>query len=535
MRPPTSFSAAFALLLAADYAEALATPIFPRAESGDGYLAIPVGTIPRPHKVGKRSAIDATLENMDFFYAIQVGMGTPPQNVTVLVDTGSSELWVNPDCSTAPSQQQADQCQNLGEYNPNRSRTPPVGPFGREEINYGDPTDESTQTSVDITYYADTLSFGSIQVKNQTFGVVRASQGQAQGIMGLAPDVRGGFPGDEPYSLLLNTMAEQGVIASRVFALDLRHSDSETGAIIYGGLDRSKFIGSLEARPIVRGIKGETRLAVNLTTLGLTQGRSQSFRLSAADTNVMLDSGTTLSRMHAAAALPILEAMGAQDAGEGYFYVPCSTRTAGGSVDFGFGTKVVRVPFSDFILSGQDSSESDSCFVGIVVTTDQQILGDTVLRAGYFVFDWDNRQVHVAQAADCGSSDIVVAGRGSDAVPSVQGNCNADEASPTGSGGPSITASNPGATNIFPTSAFTTTFTVTSCPVFDINCRTGVVTTRTIQPAEATAEATSTGSPSGSGSGDGDGGGDEDAGTRLLPFTWVLVVLGAVAMVVNIV
>lgn len=71
MRPPTSFSAALALLLATDYAEAIATPVFPRAESGDGYLAIPVGTIPRPHKVGKRSAIDATLENMDFFYAIQ--------------------------------------------------------------------------------------------------------------------------------------------------------------------------------------------------------------------------------------------------------------------------------------------------------------------------------------------------------------------------------------------------------------------------------------------------------------------------------
>lgn len=85
---------------------------------------------------------------------------------------------------------------------------------------------------------------------------------------------------------------------------------------------------------------------------------------------------------------------------------------------------------------------------------------------------------------------------------------------------------------MIPTSAFTTTFTVTSCPVFDINCRTGVVTTRTVRPAEATAEPTSTSSPS---SGDGDGGGDEDAGVRLLPFTWVLVVLGTLAMVVNIV
>jgi hypothetical protein len=246
-------------------------------------------------------------------------------------------------------------------------------------------------------------------------------------------------------------MADQGVIASRVFALDLRHASSATGAIIYGGLDRSKYIGSLEARPIVPGIQGETRLAVNLTSFGLTLDQSQSFKLSSADTNVMLDSGTTLSRMHSAAALPILEALGAQDDGEGYYYVPCSIRNEGGSVDFGFGSKTVRVPFSDFILSPDGSSDSSSdsssdnslCYVGLVLTTDQQILGDTVLRAGYFVFDWDNKEVHIAQAANCGNSDIVVAGKGTNAVPNVQGNCNSDAATFTGSGAPTVSSSKP--------------------------------------------------------------------------------------------
>jgi hypothetical protein len=61
---------ALALLVAAQYADAADT-MFPRAESGDGYLSIPVATIQRPHKIGKRSAIDAVLENMDFFYAIE--------------------------------------------------------------------------------------------------------------------------------------------------------------------------------------------------------------------------------------------------------------------------------------------------------------------------------------------------------------------------------------------------------------------------------------------------------------------------------
>ena len=347
--------------------------------------------------------------------------------MTVLVDTGSSELWVNPDCQTSGSQTEYQQCVSFGEYNPDDSNTPPVGPFGSEQINYGDPTDASTQTSVDIEYFADDVALGSAQVRNQTFGVVTSSQGQSQGIMGLAPDLQAGFDNEGPYSLLLNSMAKQGVINSRVFALDLRHAESETGAVVYGGFDRNKFIGALEKLPIARGINNEYRLGVNLTSIGLSQagGKSQRFSVTGDDANVMLDSGTTLTRMRSRVAYPILRAIGAQSDGEGYFVVPCSLRRSGGSVDFGFGDKVVRVPYSDFIL---DVGSPEYCYVGMVITQDQQILGDSVLRAGYFVFDWDNQEVHIAQAANCGDSDIVTVGSGTDSVPSSTGQCAESDA-----------------------------------------------------------------------------------------------------------
>ncbi|KPM42252.1 hypothetical protein AK830_g4301 [Neonectria ditissima] len=506
---------------------------FPRAVSGKGFLSVPVGTVDKPKKdKGKRADEEGTilqkLENMDFFYAAEIDIGEPPQSVVVLVDTGSNELWVNPECENAPSDSQYSQCVGFGEYDPDKSETPPIGPFGRETINYGDASDPTTHTSATIRYYTDTLTFGDSQILNQTFGIVIQSDGISQGIMGLAPDLRGGFDSDEPYTLLLSSMAEQGIIESRVFSLDLRHSTSSTGAVIYGGLDRSKFIGALEPVDIIRGEGGEYRLAVRLTSLGVTIDESDEFDLDEADTNVMLDSGTTITRMHYSAAYPILQALDAEDDGEGFYLTRCSYRDRAGSVDFGFGRKIIQVPFSDFILDIGGSTTW--CYIGLVVTTDQQILGDSVLRAGYFIFDWDNEQVHVAQAANCGKDDIIAIGSGKDAVPDVKGNCKESDATATESDDATSASEQVSKTATLPTKAYTTTFVITSCPMFDMDCKTGVTTTQTIGPARATVTVTAAASASATDSSD-----DDSAAGQTMPMGWVLAVLGAFAVGYNLV
>ncbi|KJZ75726.1 hypothetical protein HIM_04883 [Hirsutella minnesotensis 3608] len=490
----------------------LRTAGFPRGVSGDGFFAVPVGTVDHPQGATPGSkfkragrAFQDDLDNMQFFYAADVEIGTPPQRVTVLLDTGSSELWVNPDCNSSLNAQQTKQCISFGHYVPENSQTPPVGPFGHEEIKYGDPTDTTTQTSVRIQYYRDTISFGGATVTNQTFGVVSESKGQSQGILGLAPSLKGGVDSDEPYSLVLNTMKRQGVIASRVFSLDLRRSSAESGAIIYGGVDRSKFVGSLESRRIVRGVQGEYRLAVEISSIGITFGDdSASFDVSGDDATVMLDSGTTMSRMHSSVAVPILEALGARDDGEGYYRVSCTSTKARGTIDFGFGSKKIRVPFSDFIIDLKDG-KSRECYVGLVVTKDQQILGDSVLRAGYFVFDWDNEAVHIAQAADCGKSDIVGIGAGTDNFSNVTGHCQHGDAQATGTEQSTHTT-----LRSSPTSAYTTVYTVTSCPSIDPSCRQGAVVTQTF-------------GPSASATGSGGGGQGKNAGMRTETAGWLLV------------
>ncbi|GKT42461.1 candidapepsin-2 [Colletotrichum spaethianum] len=415
----------------------------PRVTEDKGYIAMPVKqTRPDLSHLSKRDAIQVILNNREFYYS------TDTQQVTVLLDTGSSELWVNPDCSTAPSAAQAKQCSAAGQYNPKNSRTPPLGPIGTRRLNYGDPSDPNTQTSAEIAYYTDSITMGGGTLSNQTFGVVTKSEGIATGIMGLAPDLKAGFEHGKPYSLILNSLADQGIIGSRIFSLDLRHASADSGALIYGGVDMGKFIGELLRVPMVNGVKGEPRLAVELTGIGMNIANSpKTYTLAPEDKNVMLDSGTTLTRLHPSLARPILADLKATTDSDGYWTAACSLRDSSTDsyVTFTFGRKTIRVPLSDFIL---DLGPSDGqCYVGLVTTTDQQILGDSMMRAGYFVFDWDNQAVHLAQASTCGKEEIVTVGKGSDAVPSgVMGLCEGP-ATPDGDANPTTSAVSPPASS----------------------------------------------------------------------------------------
>lgn len=428
--PSLLSSAVGAALLATE-----AAAIFPRATKGDGFLAVPIGTVENGKKdISKVKRDDDFLEtvlaNREFWYSTDLGFGNPPQNVTVLVDTGSSHLWINPDCDEAFTTQQYRDCISFGEYDPSDSETPPIGPFGRQVLRYGDASDEATLTQATLRFYADDVWFGDVKLENQTFGVASESSGISQSLFGLGPDLEAGFDGTDPHNLVLHSMADQGLIASRVFALDLRHAEAQTGALIYGGIDRNKFIGSLETLPIIPGLGGAVRLTVAMDGIGVTLGRdSESWKLSGNDQNVLLDSGSTLSRLHYDVIYPVLDALAATDSGEGYYVTPCDSRDATGSVNFQFGNSTVRVPFSDFII---DLGDPRFCYIGVAITTEQQILGDTVMRAGYFVFDWDNEEIHIGQAANCGDSDIVAVGSGRDAVPDVTGNCDESDAIFTG-------------------------------------------------------------------------------------------------------
>lgn len=225
------------------------------------------------------------------------------------------------------------------------------------------------------------------------------------------------------YDYVLDTMVDQGLIESRAFSLDLRGVDNPGGALIFGGIDTGKYIGALAKLPMLdrrQTPRGADRYYVTMTAVGLTMADGSVVRSEEISVPVFLDSGSTFSHLPR----PIYQAFAdafdpdvMYDPRTGYYYVPCEVADLEASVDFYFGAKAIRVPLRDFIWHVQGY-----CILGVLPEDSEPILGDTFLRAAYVVFDQDNRNLHIAQAANCGTN-LVAIGSGEDAVPSSTGLC----------------------------------------------------------------------------------------------------------------
>lgn len=263
------------------------------------------------------------------------------------------------------------------------------------------------------------------------FGVAYDSFNIPLGILGLSPPMN---PAAPKYPLVIDTLVSQGVIQSRTFSLDLRSITFPSGAIIFGGIDRTKFSGSLARIPLIPPTQspgGTDRYWITLTGLGLTlPDGATSSRTPSFEIPVFPDSGSTISHLPT----PLFLALGNAfptaefDRSSGLWVVDCrvATQQSSGSVDFYFGGKQISVPFADFIWKRRSDGGPGSCVLGITANDEEPILGASFLRAAYVVHDMDNRALHIAQAASCGDGkeDVLVLGKGTAAVPSgVVGNC----------------------------------------------------------------------------------------------------------------
>lgn len=324
----------------------------------------------------KRSIIE-TLLNKQNYYAASITVGSNNQKVTVDLDTGSSDLWVvatGATCQPSESYPGSTYCLSSGTFNHAKSTT--AKDTGEEfHIEYGD------LTTSDGEYYTDSVSLGGATVKNVQLGVV-SSTSVNTGVFGIGPDTL--EAADTQYKNFPDLLVQQGLISSNYYSLYLDGPTAASGSVIFGGIDSSKYSGSLIKVPVV----SKQREEVTLGSISHGDGSNQS-----AGFPVLLDSGTTVSYF-----LPDdADAFASHFDNLSYsgLLYTGGCNVPAGSVTFNFanGAKV-KVPYSNFLL-GQENGE---CVYGFGQRTDMAIFGDNFLRYAYLVYDLSNQQISIAQS-----------------------------------------------------------------------------------------------------------------------------------------
>ena len=361
----------------------------------------------------RAGTVQEGLYNARFLYIANISIGTPPQNMSVQLDTGSSDLWV----PYTDADICADQgCSIWGSFDYAASDTfEEQDDAGNFIISYGD------NSEYEGIYFSDTLSVGEATLGDVTMAlvtegsaVVGAGPGSNNGLMGIGFDIgESGAElfGSRPYQGVVSQLKRSGRIKTRSYSLWLNDVDSTSGSILFGGVDTSKYTPPLLGLPVVGSNSSDyeklDRLTVEFTSLSLSDKKGVS-KLGSGDfvLPALLDSGTTDTQLQSDLAQAVWDSIGAVVDPEIDNTIPlvaCDLANAQASYIFTFGGDngpKINVSVSQLVtplpqVTFKDGT--DACRFGIEKSTDGSvILGDTFLRSAYVVYDLDNKQIAIA-------------------------------------------------------------------------------------------------------------------------------------------
>lgn len=203
-------------------------------------------------------------------------MGTPPQPFKVVLDTGSSNLWVpSKDCGSIA-------CFLHAKYDSSASST--YKKNGSEfEIRYG-----SGELSGFVSQ--DVMTIGDLDIKHQDFAEATSEPGLAfafgrfDGILGLGYDSISVNHIVPPFYQMIN----QGLLDEPVFAFylgDNAKGEEDASEAIFGGINKKHYTGNMVKLPLRRKAYWEVQL--DAITFGDSSAELE-------DTGAILDTGTSL-------------------------------------------------------------------------------------------------------------------------------------------------------------------------------------------------------------------------------------------------
>lgn len=318
-------------------------------------------------------AIDEDGQDLSYFSAIK--FGSKGKDMWMLLDTGAANTWVmGSNCTTSA-------CLAHDTFGGQDSSTLHVTttPWS---VSYGTGTVEGVTVTDTVAFanYSVGMGFGSATSASNDF-----NNYPMDGILGLgrAASNQIGMP------TVMQVLDNNNLLQANILGIHLqRNSDgAKDGQITFGGVDRSKFQGSLSYTATVSADSNLWEIpvddvAVSGTSCKLT-GRS-----------AIIDTGTSYVLMPPGDA-NILHAQipgSTNTRGSPNFMIPCSTTK---TIQFTFSGVTYSIQPKDYVSKA--NSAGKMCASNIIgqqaYSANQWILGDVFLKNVYTVFDFDKDRI----------------------------------------------------------------------------------------------------------------------------------------------
>lgn len=332
------------------------------------------------------NSLGLDVEGNDVGYVATVQLGTPPQDFTILMDSGSADFWVG---STQCQSQGGGGCGNhvfLGSKTSSSfkaSQSPFQVTYGTGQVSGFIITDNVVLAGMALNGHV----FGVATVESQDFS---NDTTKFDGLMGLAQSPLS----NQGVLTPVESLAKQGSISEAITSYKIsRVSDGlNDGEITFGGLDDSKFdANSLVTVDNVNQLgfwEADFTISVGGQDLGLT-GRTG-----------ILDTGTTLIVAPTQDAEAVhAKIPGSQSDGQGGFTIPCTTNAV---VSMTFGGKAFDINPVDLLFTPVDPNNlQGDCISGIsagqIGGPQQWLVGDVFLKNAYYSTNVNKNQITLAK------------------------------------------------------------------------------------------------------------------------------------------
>ncbi|XP_072756990.1 uncharacterized protein [Anoplolepis gracilipes] len=312
----------------------------------------------------------------DVQYYGKISIGTPPQEFTVVFDTGSSNLWVPSKKCQFPN----IPCLLHRKYDSRISSTyqPNGKPFA---ISYGT-GDMSGFLSTDV------VNIGGLDVRNQTFAEATNEPGNTfiyavfDGILGLGYDTIS-IAGVTP---VFYNIIKQGLVSQPVYSFYLNRNSSAKigGELILGGTDSAYYNGEIYYVPVTH--KGYWQFAMDRVKLGNKDILCPYGCQAIADTGTSLITGPLLD-------IAIINTYIGTNSTR---YLDCDRIDELPTIGFVLNGRTFNLTPQDYVLQEKEEGvlKCLSGFSGFNLPL--WILGDVFIGPYYTVFDLGNNRVGFA-------------------------------------------------------------------------------------------------------------------------------------------